>query len=343
MSVACQRSYSLTVATPCLDYGHTESQLVTKADGSLTLSPRNITYDATNDVFYSVRGSSSRVFAVDPVAFGQLWSLTIGAVGFEGDVLFVPETGFLYYCNRGGTPKGLYEIDVATHLQNRLLSYGGANGTGPLHVCYRPSDNSLFTCCEFGGPTCKIDQTALVITASDSSALLSMSAVLYCPLNDRIYAYGRSGTGGTAGLSCINPDTLAIEATITESQTYYKVPAYSPVSEQIYLVREAFPVFQLLVIDPVFNTVVDTINIAPYFPTTTANKTWKCYAFGCNIYVFSGSTTEYLVLKASDNSVVASGNWTQIPFFMAAGKDTTEGIAFCANVYPSPYVRITQP
>ncbi len=340
MSLTCTKEFTITVNPACTDFGHTLSQTVAKADGTTTRAPLNVCYDSTNDVFYSVATSSSVVFAVNPVSFAQLWKVSAGTGGYQGQVLFVPETGFLYYCNRNN---GLYEINVATNLVSRLIAYGGGIGTGPSHICYRPSDNSLFTCGDFNAPFKKVDAAAFTILLTNNTTLLTMISVLYCPLTDKIYAYGRTGISGTAGLSCINPDTLAIEATISNSVTYYKFPTYSPVSEQIYIVREAFPVFQLLVIDPVFNTVVDTINITPYFPTTTASQSWKCYALGCNVYIFSGQTNEYAVFKAKDNSLVASGTYTQIPSYMASGKDTTEGIGMVANIYPSPYCRLTPP
>ena len=341
MSVFCSREFSLTVNPSCTDFGKTESQVVAKPDTVLAFAPLNVAYDSTHDVFYSVSGAGggSNVFCVEPVLFAQLWRLSVGTGGFQGDTLFVPETGFLYYCNRSN---GLYEIDVTTHLSTRLLAYPFGVGRGPSYICFRTTDNSLFTCGSFEGGLAKVDAAALTILDSNTATLARARFPLWCPLNDRIYVYCRSD-GGTAGLSCVDPDTLAIEATITESQTDFKVPAYSPVSEQIYIVREAFPVFQLIVIDPVFNTVVETINIAPYFPTTTANHTWKCYALGCNVYVISTQTKEYAVFKAKDNSLIANGVWTQIPLAMAAGKDSAEGVVFCANVYPSPYVRITPP
>ncbi len=275
------------------------------------------------------------MFAVDPVNFGQLWSLIVGTAGFEGAVLFVPETGFLYYCNRSS---GLHEINVTTHLNTRTL-VGGA----PEFSCFRPVDVSLFTCSQFGGVNLrKVDLASMTLLGS-SATLAGMEYPLWCPLTDKIYLFGRAGSGPTEGLACVNPDTFAVDAVIPDSKTFHKKPAYSPVSEQIYLVREVFPVFQLLVIDPIFNTVVQTINIAPYFPLTTANQTWKCYALGCNVYVFSGQTAEYLVIKADDNSVVASGTYSQIPLFMASGANTTEGIAMVCNVYPSPFCRLTPP
>ncbi len=339
--MSCEQPFSIAVAPACLELGSTQSQTVPKADGLGTMSPATICYDSTNDVFYCLRGSAPDIFAVDPVLFGQLWFLLVGTGGLSGDSLFIPETGFLYHCNRAvGAGGGLFEINVSAQLISRQRTYTAPQGP-PMTLCYRSIDNSIFTAPLLTGGLCKVDISTFTIVATNSGTLSLVNNPLWCPLNDRIYVYGRAGTSPTPGLSCVNPTTLAIEATITNSQTYYKVAAYSPVSEQIYLVRESFPTKELLIIDPLTNTVAQTIDIAAYFPTTPANRMYTCYAFGCNVYIIpSTTTTEYAVLSAKTNTIVASGVWTHIALQMAAGKDTTEGVAFAYN---NGFVRITPP
>ena len=236
--VANRSGNSITVVNPQL--GTVIATIAT------SLNPRSICYSPSNDRIYHTAEGATAVRVINPSNNTLVGSITVGST--PRGIVYCPFNDRIYVANQGGNSVSV--IDPAT---NTVVTTIAATSVFN-DIVYVPTTNRIIYASS-GSVIREIDpETNTVVTTSSALGQNVEGRMAYCPINNRVYCGGASGT---TGLVVYNPVTHALVATITMGATGTEGVCYCPTTNRIY----AMPAngSQVQLINPLTNSIVANV------------------------------------------------------------------------------------
>lgn len=251
--VANRSGNSITVVRP--DTGAVVTTLAT------SLNPRSICYCPSNDRIYHTAEGANAIRVINPNTNTLAGSISVGTS--PRGIVYCPSNDRLYVANQSSN--NISVVDPGTNTVVTTIA-----GTSVFNdIVYVPTTDRIIYA-SAGSVIREINPaTNTVVTTSGGLGQNVEGRMAYCPINNRVYCGGASGS---TGLVVYNPVTHALTATITMGATGVEGVCYCPTTNRIYVC----PVngSQVQLVNPLTNSIVANVTgysapkAAWYVPST---------------------------------------------------------------------------